>query len=735
MVCLALGCAKRPASDPVAACLSAVDARSAAGTSMCENAWQRTRDIRAAVGGAQLALHFEDADALRRFADGVPQTVEGARVLHFWGQLQLQRGELEGAAATFRRTLTIRVDRDAARATNTALLLIQIIRNSQPAEESVALARTAWEQAHRSGVADAIAYAATTLVEIFVELGELRTAQVIAAQIDPGEAYGPMRDLVQGRLHAARGEHELASALFERASKARAGGHAYVRLDALLERIPPLLELGRTQEARATIDRAAEIARRDGVSVDVECRLASAEAGVSLAEGNVQRAREAVERGLATSSRDAARVRLLNVRGDLAMQSGDAAGAEQAWREAADLLETWRASIPTVQLRAGLIAQHRRALEAWLDSAAARGDVAAALEVSRRLLGRSLLDRIRQREANETTVDASIRDVEKRLALRRELGVTLGSMRDLRVAPYDVFMFMVGARNVWTLRRSAGEWSIAHAGDREHVATLVEAYLKDLDDARAAERLGATMFPRASLPGSGAPIAVVLDGELAEVPLAGLRIGTQYLVELAPIMELVAPDLLFVPVPERTWGPAIAVGDPHGDLPGAAREAHDVAKLLGARAYVGAEATSRRVASGHGARVLHLATHASVADGRAQLVLHGGVLSSIEIVNRKLAPRVAVVATCRSQVDDDPATSLVAAFLASGSLGVVGVKRSLDDRASTALVEVFYRAGGAEDPIAGLAAAQRSAIAARQPPRTWATLSFFGVGGWLKPRR
>jgi CHAT domain-containing protein len=107
------------------------------------------------------------------------------------------------------------------------------------------------------------------------------------------------------------------------------------------------------------------------------------------------------------------------------------------------------------------------------------------------------------------------------------------------------------------------------------------------------------------------------------------------------------------------------------------------------------------------------------------------MLSSLEIVRQKLAPRVAVLATCRSQVDDDPATSLVAAFLAAGAAGVVGVKRALDDADSANLMTEFYRASGADNPMLALATAQRAAISNHALPHAWATVSFFGVGGWM----
>jgi CHAT domain-containing protein len=153
--------------------------------------------------------------------------------------------------------------------------------------------------------------------------------------------------------------------------------------------------------------------------------------------------------------------------------------------------------------------------------------------------------------------------------------------------------------------------------------------------------------------------------------------------------------------------------------------------MTGGRAYVGTEATRAAVVAGGDAFLLHIATHASQASGEAAFLLRDGTLPTNEIVAQRIAPRLAVIATCRSQVDDDPAGSLVAAFLAAGASGVVGVKRSLDDNDGAALMADLYRLHGAEDPVRALALAQRAAIAANRPPGAWATVSFFGVGGWV----
>jgi hypothetical protein len=69
---------------------------------------------------------------------------------------------------------------------------------------------------------------------------------------------------------------------------------------------------------------------------------------------------------------------------------------------------------------------------------------------------------------------------------------------------------------------------------------------------------------------------------------------------------------------------------------------------------------------------------------------------------------------------------------------VIGAKRAVDDVDSTPLMLEFYRqyhGHGERDPMRDLALAQRRAIARKRPPHAWATVSFFGVGGWIQQRR
>ena len=741
-------------AEAVRACVDGANAAAPGTNALCEATWQATHAEEAAVGGALYALQTDDDAGLERWVARAQETPQGGRILHYQGELLQRRGDLEGAAAALQHALRLQRDRDPARATNTALFLLELSRSSQPADHSIWLARMAWEQAGRGGEERMRTCAAFSLLEILLDLGELPTAQALIDQMDDGRTltWQIARDSALARLEAARGRSTTAIALFRRASRV-GPTRPDVQVPMLpydaIELVQALIDDGKLDDARSELGRASRVVAQSPFSgANVTSRLAAVQAAVELAEGKPDVALATAERGLAIRTSDPARIRLLNVRGDALMRRSEAAGqrgddgqrlvdalaAEAAWRAAADSVESWRASIPTTQLRGGLVARYRHALASWLDSTGARGDVEGALAVTQRIIGRELLDRIYQREANApATVGAAIDDILNRLGTRRELGVNMAGLArgDLRDAHHDMVAIISGARSVWAIRHARGHWSITRAGDRGTVLGWVDGYRSAPDDRDAAEKLGAALFPEASLPANDAPLAVMLDRELADVPLAGLRVGGKYLVEHNPILEVLAPDLLFARVPDRAWAQAIAIGDPQGNLPDAATEIHAVAHELDAHEYVGAQATRDVIEHSSGASILHVATHSSTANGQSAFVLSDGALPASEIVARRIAPRLAVIATCRSQVDDDPARSLVAAFLAAGTPAVIGVKRSLDDRNGAALMRDLYRLHGAQDPITALALAQRAAIAANRPPSAWATVSFFGVGGWI----
>jgi tetratricopeptide (TPR) repeat protein len=736
-VALALACGRTSASE-VDACVTAAETRDPSTRSICMHAWEITGDMRAAVGLARDAWARGDYVTVVMLSAIAPPTIEGAKILHFWGEMLRSNDNPAAAEAPLRRALELRRDVDPLHATNTALVLLALIRSNHPADETIEIAYTAWDQALRSNYPLARAMSAAALIEVLVDLGELQAAQLVLTKMSDEDSR-VLYLLSEGRLQSARGRTKVATALFARAAilaEDPSTAESTWRLDAQLELVQELLRGGHFVEASKQLEKAETFAKSgDIVSSDAKTRLPAAHAALALAHDDTATALRDVEKGLASHSRDATRVLLLNIRGDALARDGQPLAAERAWHDAADEVETWRASIPSMELRAGLVPHQRHALEAWLDSSGARGDADAAVEVAGRILGRALLDRLQAGDLSPTNAVAAVQEVEKRLADRRGLGGQASQHRDLRMATHDLVAILDGAASVWAIRRRHGYWSVERVGSRSEIATLADALRRDPDSVVDATRLGEAMFPSNTLPDSepalASPLAVALDRSYADLALPALRVGGRYLVEYVAILELLVPDLIFVDVPVRQWHGALAIGDPVGNLPGASRELERVGRQLSARVALGARASRSEFIKAAMARTLHVATHSTIDNGRAAFVLGDGIFTTHDIVKLRIAPRLAVIATCRSQTNDDPEQSLVAAFLAAGSTGVVGVKRAIDDADGERFMADFYDHHGDEDPVTAVAEAQRVAIAANRPPHTWAAFSFFGTGGWL----
>jgi CHAT domain-containing protein len=156
------------------------------------------------------------------------------------------------------------------------------------------------------------------------------------------------------------------------------------------------------------------------------------------------------------------------------------------------------------------------------------------------------------------------------------------------------------------------------------------------------------------------------------------------------------------------------LGDPRGDLQGARTEADQVAALLGTTSKTGSAATKAALFAAASDAVLHVAAHAGRGLDGPGLQLAGGDVSALEISANHVAPSLAVLSSCDAAAanDDDIelASSLIAAFLSSGSQHVVATLLSVSDHEALDVSIRFYHAGGVTDPVRALQAAQRELL-------------------------
>ncbi len=153
--------------------------------------------------------------------------------------------------------------------------------------------------------------------------------------------------------------------------------------------------------------------------------------------------------------------------------------------------------------------------------------------------------------------------------------------------------------------------------------------------------------------------------------------------------------------PARGGSRALLLADSAGDLPNARDEVRAIAALTGDEAHVGADASRASLldhTAGHA--LVHVACHAAVnwfQPHYSVIQLSDGYAYAAELAGLDLAhARLVVLSACQSAVTDpDPAagdeyTGLAAALLRAGAPAVIATLWSVNDVASSLLMQHFY---------------------------------------------
>jgi tetratricopeptide (TPR) repeat protein len=205
-------------------------------------------------------------------------------------------------------------------------------------------------------------------------------------------------------------------------------------------------------------------------------------------------------------------------------------------------------------------------------------------------------------------------------------------------------------------------------------------------------------------------VIIVPHGLLHYLPFHALFHQGKYLLESHEIRYLPSSSTLRYCREMRPNGTgALAVGHSHGGLlPHALEEARSVAAALGGKALLEDEATPERVrAEAGGCRVVHFATH---GDFRADnplfsgLALHDGWLTTLDTFSLRLNADLVTLSACqtgRSVVGGgDELLGLTRGFLSAGAASLVLTHWAVEDRSTSALMEVFYKDYGQGVPAA-----------------------------------
>ncbi len=291
-----------------------------------------------------------------------------------------------------------------------------------------------------------------------------------------------------------------------------------------------------------------------------------------------------------------------------------------------------------------------------------------------------------------------------------------------------------GRERAYRMRIADGEVTGEDVGDASEARAWAGALFSDPGDRQAARALGRVIVP----PGrSGETLHVLAIGPLGKVPLAALRDpdGSPSIAR-RPLVRVLALEASGPAA--RGASPPVVLADPQGNLAGAAQEGAVVAAALGPRALVSGSgtpfrATRARLWAARDAELLHVAAHVKGMGGRRALLLADGSVDPTEMIRQRLAPRLAVLASCGSAAahDEEGWGSIAAALLESGTDTVIATDRSVGDAASLTVMRDFYaQPDWRADPARALARVQRAldarAATSSDPatkPQAWAAFS------------
>jgi len=714
-----------------------------------EEAVQRCEEVYAAEGDAEAGVaaarahyflgHPDEALAWRDRLVKAGKARPGIEALA--AAVHQQRGEIEEAERAYRRDLELsRAAGDHRRVADNLYRLFYLSWGGDSYRKSYLLASESLREAVQAQDPKVQAGAAQALFTSLYEIGDLEgahqaleTARELIDEEDRAARANLLNNL--GAVLAAEGRLALARRRFEQALELGDGLPMKSLRGLHLNLAEVHLDLGDVQRAAHHLDWAWDhLDPGQSIPVSFYCYRAR----VELLRGRLAEASEALAKALSDDPEPEWAWQLEYRQGLVAEARGDLPAAEAAYRRSIAIVEEMRRSLGFDELKAWLLDEKRQPFEALFRLQARAGRAQEALATAEHAQARTLLDAFLHASSSSAASGdkASLRRIEGLESL-------LPAMSESPVAtlqPLERVLAAFGDRH-GLVYFDAGDdlWLIAVAGGRARLHALAPAaevhrlgdrFLADPEDASLAKRLGEILLPAGSLPEKGIALHVVADGVLGNLPFAALRREGSYLVEDHALVLI--PSLSALAALEESRrespGPALVLADPQGNLPSARLEGREVARLLGGAPLTAGSAVSAELRKASRARTLHLATHTGLDPGGAWLQLADRRVGASEIVTGRIGPRLVVLASCSSGVRPGRQMwgSLGAAFLAAGSRAVLASLWSIEDEPARDLVLRFYREGGASDPAAALARAQRVAIGQGLSPQQWAPFVLFG---------
>lgn len=711
---------------------------------LCEDAFRSSGDPRAGARTARMLADLRRGDRALAWVETLRGTSAEPDAWNVAALVHLDRGEPDRAVQAYRRALELFTQAgDHAGAAKTHYGLFYVAWEGSRYREALEAARLSFEEARAADDRELQSLAAQALYTVLYALGDLdgaRQALDMASRLLPPEraARRGMILLNRGMLTLDQGRPELARHDIEQGLELLRDDRSDPRIfrSAHLTLVQASLTRGDLDSAERHLAAAWEHSGPDGPP---ETALLYYRARVARARRRSGEAETALREALAADPVPDWAWDLEHERGRVAEERGDLRSAEEAYQRSAAIVEEMRREVGFDELKSWLLDKKRKPFESLFLLQARAGRAEEALASVERAKARTFQDAFVHATAQTAAApqDVWTAAAERADALRDLLPAmsespagTLLPVDQMLAAlrPDRVLVYFEARDDLWLLDVDRGEVRPRRLGATSRIGGLIDRLSAAPDDAALAESLGDLLLPPDLRLVQGSTLHIIPDGALVRLSFAALRRAGRWLVEDHAVVYAPGVSALAAPEGATAAGPPVVLADPRGNLPNAAAEGREVARLLGTAPRLGPAATARALEEAAGARVLHVASHAGQGPGGPWLELADRNVAPSAILAARVRPRLVVLASCAS---GSPAGrglwgSPGAAFLAAGSEGVLASLGSVEDRLARDFVLRFYREGGAADPAGGLARAQRAFLAAGRPPSSWAPFVLLG---------
>lgn len=537
---------------------------------------------------------------------------------------------------------------------------------------------------------------------------------------------------------------------------------AWVELPRAYMLTKALIETGRAQEARPTLERLLLLpqTRNNGelywMLLDERAKLAVLDKNPALALASLREAIDTVEQQRASINTEASKIGFVGDKEGLYARAIALALALNEEALAYELMERAK-SRALVDLLAGREAGVQAALQlrdpqagsALQDWRRAVDDAAVQLPVEG-------LDAGASGRARATAAGQTAQLKKQHPALASLVSVDALPLSEVRahLAPNEalveyhlhgdqlVIMAATRDRVASALRPSAGL--------EQEVNLLREAIMARQDAGATARALYQRLLAPVAELIEGRDLVVVPAGVLHYLPFAALHDGKDSLLAGHALRFLPSATVQkYLPAPRRAPPRGMLVlgnpdlGNPELDLPAAQKEAELLGRLVPDSTVLlrldASESRLRSLAASH--RYLHLAAHGQFRSNNplaSRLALapggqHDGNLSVSEIYGLRLDADLVTLSACETglgrKVNGDDLVGMTRGFLYAGSSNIVASLWEVDDAATAELMQGFYRKLLAGQPKRTALREAQLELRARFPdPLHWAAFTLTGTG-------